>query len=120
MVLINILTAEYKIEAKEPNTNKLGIISRLVTFIKKGVTLGANSTIICGTTIGEFAFVGAGSVVNKNVPPYALIVGVVAKQIGWISKYGEKLDLPLRGNAETICKQTNQRYQLKGNQIIVK
>ncbi len=90
------------------------------TFIKKGVTLGANSTIICGTTIGEFAFVGAGSVVNKNVPPYALMVGVVAKQIGWISKYGEKLDLPLRGNAETICKQTNQRYQLKGNQIIVK
>ncbi len=90
------------------------------TVIKKGVTLGANSTIICGITIGEFAFVGAGAVVNKDVPPFALMVGVVAKQIGWISRYGEKLDLPLKGNAETICKQTNERYQLKNGQIILK
>ncbi|WP_435166693.1 DapH/DapD/GlmU-related protein [Candidatus Pelagibacter bacterium nBUS_28] len=90
------------------------------TLIKKGVTLGANSTIICGITIGDFAFVGAGAVVNKNVPPYALMVGVAAKQIGWMSRYGEKLDLPLKGNAETTCKHTNQIYQLKGGEIILK
>jgi len=90
------------------------------TLIKKGVTLGANSTIICGITIGDFAFVGAGAVINKNVPPYALMVGVAAKQIGWISRYGEKLDLPLKGNAETTCKHTNQIYQLKSGVIILK
>lgn len=82
------------------------------TFIKKGVTLGANSTIICGITIGQYAFVGAGSVINQNVPDYALMVGVPARQIGWMSQFGERLDLPLQGNAETICPHTGTRYVL--------
>ena len=88
-------------------------------FVKKGATLGANCTIVCGITIGEFAFVGAGSVVNKVVPAYALMVGVPAKQIGWMSEYGEKLDLPISGDAQTICEHTGQKYQLKDSQISV-
>jgi UDP-2-acetamido-3-amino-2,3-dideoxy-glucuronate N-acetyltransferase len=83
------------------------------TMIKKGATLGANSTILCGTTIGEYAFVGAGAVVNKDVPDYALMVGVPAKQIGWMSQHGERLNLPLRGDAETVCEQTGKRYELR-------
>lgn len=89
------------------------------TFVKKGATLGANCTIVCGITIGEFAFVGAGSVVNKVVPAYALMVGVPAKQIGWMSEYGEKLDLPISGDGQTICENTGQKYQLKDSQISV-
>jgi len=88
-------------------------------FVKKGATLGANCTIVCGITIGEFAFIGAGSVVNKVVPAYALMVGVPAKQIGWMSEYGEKLDLPISGDAQTICEHTGQKYQLKDSQISV-
>lgn len=89
------------------------------TLIKKGATLGANCTIICGITVGEYAFIGAGALVNKNIKPYALIVGVPAKQIGWMSEYGEKLDLPLSGNAETICKHSGKRYQLKDSNVLV-
>ncbi len=86
------------------------------TLVKKGATLGANCTIVCGVTIGQFAFIGAGSVVNRAVPNYALMVGVPAKQIGWMSQYGERLELPLTGNAETICKYTQLRYFLKDGQ----
>ncbi len=82
------------------------------TRVKKGATLGANCTIICGVVIGKYSFVGAGAVVNSNVPPYALVVGVPAKQIGWISEFGEQLDLPLTGSAMTTCKHTGQVYQL--------
>jgi UDP-2-acetamido-3-amino-2,3-dideoxy-glucuronate N-acetyltransferase len=89
------------------------------TLVKKGATLGANCTIVCGTTIGEYAFVGAGAVINKDVKPYALMVGVPAKQIGWMSQYGEKLDLPLTGNAETICPYTNTKYILENSVIQV-
>ena len=89
------------------------------TLVKRGATLGANCTIVCGITIGEVAFVGAGSVVNKVVPAYALMVGVPAKQIGWMSEYGEKLDLPISGDAQTICEHTGQKYQLKDSQISV-
>ena len=89
------------------------------TLIKKGATLGANCTIICGITVGEYAFIGAGAMVNKNIKPFALIVGVPAKQIGWMSEYGEKLDLPLSGNAETICKHSGKRYQLKDSNVLV-
>ena len=87
------------------------------TLIKKGATLGANCTILCGVTIREFAFVGAGALINKEVPAYALMVGVPAKQIGWMSEYGEKLDLPLSGNASTTCEHTGQKYQLKDGQV---
>lgn len=87
------------------------------TLVKKGATLGANSTIVCGITIGEYAFIGAGAVVNRDVRPFALMVGVPARQIGWISQHGEKLDLPLQGNAETTCPATNQRYKLMGSNV---
>lgn len=89
------------------------------TLVKKGATLGANCTIVCGVTIGEYAFVGAGAVINKDVKPYALMVGVPAKQIGWMSQYGEKLDLPLDGEAQTTCPYTKQRYQLKNGQVSI-
>ena len=89
------------------------------TFIKKGASLGANCTIVCGVTVGKFAFVGAGAVVNKDVLTYALVVGVPAKQIGWMSEYGEKLDLPVLGNAQTTCKHTGQQYFLKNDQLTV-
>lgn len=82
------------------------------TLVKKGATLGANCTVVCGVTIGEYALVGAGAVVNKNVLPYALMVGVPAKQIGWVSQFGEQLDLPLGGSAATVCQHTGQRYVL--------
>ncbi len=87
------------------------------TLVKKGATLGANCTIVCGVTIGEFALVGAGAVINKDVKPFALMVGVPAKQIGWISKYGEQLTLPLTGEAETTCPHTGDVYKLMGNTL---
>ena len=82
------------------------------TLIKRGATMGANSTIVCGITVGQYAFIGAGAVINKDVPDFALMVGVPAKQIGWMSRFGERLDLPLKGNAETICPHTNEKYVL--------
>ena len=90
------------------------------TLVKKGATLGANCTIVCGVTIGKFAFIGAGAVISKDVPDYALMVGVPAKQVGWMSEYGEKLDLPVTGNAKIICKHRNQVYELKDNKVILK
>ena len=82
------------------------------TVVKRGATLGANCTIVCGVTIGEYAFIGAGAVVNKNIKPYALMVGVPAKQIGWMSEFGEQLKLPLSGSGETRCDKTNSVYIL--------
>lgn len=87
------------------------------TLIKKGVTLGANCTIVCGTTVGEYAFVGAGAVIHRDVKPYALIVGVPGKQIGWMSQNGERLDLPLNGHAEAKCPDTGQSYRLNNDVI---
>jgi UDP-2-acetamido-3-amino-2,3-dideoxy-glucuronate N-acetyltransferase len=89
------------------------------TIVKKGATLGANCTIVCGVTIGEYAFVGAGAVINKNVKPFALMVGVPAKQIGWMSKYGEQLDLPLNGDAEVTCTHTGEKYLLSQDNLIL-
>ena len=90
------------------------------TLVKRGATLGANCTIVCGVSIGKFAFIGAGAVISKDVPDYALMIGVPGKQVGWMSEYGEKLDLPITGNAETICKHTNQVYELKDNKVFLK
>lgn len=87
------------------------------TLVKRGATLGANCTIVCGVTIGEYAFIGAGTVVNKEVKPFALMVGVPAKQIGWMSAYGEKLDLPLYGQATTVCPFTQETYVLEGDTL---
>jgi UDP-2-acetamido-3-amino-2,3-dideoxy-glucuronate N-acetyltransferase len=90
------------------------------TLVKRGTTLGANSTIVCGVTIGEYSLVGAGAVINKDVKPFALMVGVPAKQIGWISKYGEQLDLPLEGNATATCEHTGEQYQLENGFVSIK
>lgn len=87
------------------------------TIVKKGATLGANCTIVCGVTIGEYAFIGAGAVVNQNVAPFALMVGVPAKQIGWMSEFGERIELPLTGEGRWKCKKTNVWYILKGKEI---
>lgn len=82
------------------------------TLVKTGASMGANCTIVCGNTIGKFAFIGAATLVNKDVPDYALMVGVPAKQIGWMSEYGERLDLPLTGDGETSCIHTGAKYTL--------
>ena len=87
------------------------------TLVKKGATLGANATIVCGVTIGEHAFVGAGAVINKDVKPYALMVGVPAKQVGWMSEHGERLDLPLSGDGEAVCPGSGIRYRLSGGVV---
>ena len=88
------------------------------TFVGQGATLGANCTIVCGVTIGRYAFIGAGAVVNKDVPDYALMVGVPACQIGWMSEYGEQLDLPLSGHEEAQCPNTQQRYRLNERKLV--
>lgn len=88
------------------------------TLVKRGATLGANSTIVCGVTIGEYAFVGAGAVINRDVPDYALMVGVPARQIGWMSRYGAKLTLPLKGSGEAKCPETGETYRLEKQQCI--
>ncbi|MBS9719642.1 N-acetyltransferase [Tianweitania sp. BSSL-BM11] len=87
------------------------------TLVKRGATLGANCTIVCGATIGQFAFIGAGAVVSRDVPDFALMVGVPARQIGWMSAFGERLDLPMEGNAETQCPHTGDRYRLQGGKL---
>lgn len=87
------------------------------TVVKRGATLGANCTIVCGVTIGEYAFIGAGAVVNKDVRPYALMVGVPARQIGWMSEFGEQLALPLQGTARLTCPHTGACYVLDGSEL---
>ncbi|WP_339079456.1 UDP-2-acetamido-3-amino-2,3-dideoxy-D-glucuronate N-acetyltransferase [Pseudomonas sp. TMP9] len=87
------------------------------TLVKKGATLGANCTIVCGVTIGEYAFVGAGAVVNKDISAYALMVGVPARQIGWMSEFGEQLTLPVTGEGEVACQHTGSRYVLNGTTL---
>ena len=83
------------------------------TLVRQGATLGANCTIVCGTTVGRFAFVGAGAVVARDVPDFALVVGVPARQIGWMSRHGERLALPLRGDGEAVCPATGEPYALR-------
>jgi UDP-2-acetamido-3-amino-2,3-dideoxy-glucuronate N-acetyltransferase len=88
------------------------------TRVKRGASLGANCTVVCGVTIGEFAFVGAGAVVTSDVPPHALVVGVPARHIGWVSRYGERLALPLNGEGDAVCPGDGTRYRLNGDRVI--
>jgi UDP-2-acetamido-3-amino-2,3-dideoxy-glucuronate N-acetyltransferase len=87
------------------------------TLVKRGATLGANCTLVCGVTVGAWAFVGAGAVVNRDVPDFALMLGVPARQAGWMSRYGERLPLPLRGDGEAICPHTGDRYRLQDGRL---
>ncbi len=89
----------------------------LDTLVRRGATLGANCTIICGVTIGKFAFIGAGAVVNRDVPDYALVVGVPARQIGWMSEFGEQLSLPVKGSGEARCAHTGAMYILENGSL---
>lgn len=82
------------------------------TFVKQGVSIGANATILCGITLGEFSFIAAGSVVTSDVKPFALMAGVPARQIGWFSRYGEKIDLSISGDGKYKCPYTSDLYVL--------
>lgn len=104
MVFTNVYNPRSSVSRKDQYRN---------TLVGRGVTLGANCTIVCGVTIGEYAFVAAGAVVNRDVKPYALMAGVPAKHIGWMSQFGERLALPLDGNAQTLCPYTGLTYLLR-------
>ncbi|UVL17984.1 UDP-2-acetamido-3-amino-2,3-dideoxy-D-glucuronate N-acetyltransferase [Pseudomonas sp. B21-023] len=108
MVFTNVYNPRSLVERKDEYRD---------TRVKRGATLGANCTIVCGVTIGEYAFVGAGAVINKDVPAYALMVGVPARQIGWMSEFGEQLELPLEGNGRAVCIHTGAHYVLNGRTL---
>jgi UDP-2-acetamido-3-amino-2,3-dideoxy-glucuronate N-acetyltransferase len=108
MVFTNVHNPRALIERKNEYRN---------TLVKKGATLGANCTVVCGVTIGEYAFVGAGAVVNKDVKPYALMVGVPARQVGWMSQFGEQIPLPLQGQGTATCPHTGANYSLQGDTL---
>ena len=93
--------------------NRRGQYAR--TLVKKGASIGANATIVCGHDIGEYAFIGAGAVVTKDVPPYALVVGNPARQTGWMSEYGHKLHFDANGLA--ICPESGEKYKLENNRV---
>lgn len=90
-----------------------------LTTVKKGATLGANCTIVCGVTVGEYAFVAAGAVINRDVKPFSLMAGVPARQIGWMSQNGERLDLPLEGDGVAECPATGTRYRLSHGRVSI-
>jgi UDP-2-acetamido-3-amino-2,3-dideoxy-glucuronate N-acetyltransferase len=106
MVFTNVLNPR-------SGVNRRGQYSK--TVVKKGASIGANATIVCGHDIGEYAFIGAGSVVTKHIPAYALVVGNPARQIGWMSEYGHRLNFNEDGLA--ICPESNEKYQLDNNQV---
>ena len=107
MVLTNVINPRSAIIRKN---------EYLKTIVKKGASIGANATIVCGNDIGEFAFIGAGAVVTKEILPYALVVGNPSKQIGWVGEFGHRLEFNKQGFA--TCKESGQEYQLKDNSVI--
>lgn len=109
MVFTNVLNPRAFVERKNQYRD---------TRVRRGATLGANCTILCGVTIGEFAFIGAGAVVTRDVPDFALMVGVPARQTGWLSAFGESIDLPLTGEGRAICQSTGDIYTLDGVRVI--
>jgi len=108
MVFTNVHYPRALVERKDEYRN---------TLVRFGATLGANCTIVCGITVGSFAFIGAGAVVSRDVPDFALMVGVPAKQIGWMSAYGERLPLPLSGHETVICPHTKDHYTLTDHNL---
>ena len=106
MVFTNIINPRSAIKRKNQYAK---------TLVKRGASIGANATIVCGNTIGEFAFIGAGAVVLKDIPPYALVVGNPSRQVGWISEYGHSLNFNDQGYA--ICSESKEVYQLKANSV---
>jgi UDP-2-acetamido-3-amino-2,3-dideoxy-glucuronate N-acetyltransferase len=111
MVFTNVYNPRSLIERKDQYRN---------TLVKKGATLGANCTIICGVTIGKYAFVGAGALINQDVKPFALMVGVPARQVGWMSAFGEKLNLPCQSEVDlkVICPHTGEQYRLFSDTLL--
>jgi UDP-2-acetamido-3-amino-2,3-dideoxy-glucuronate N-acetyltransferase len=105
MVFTNVINPRSAVSRKD---------EYLDTIVRRGATLGANSTIVCGITVGAYAFVGAGAVVTKDVKEFALVVGVPARQIGWMSRNGQRLDLPVEGDGTAHCPATRERYVLSG------
>jgi UDP-2-acetamido-3-amino-2,3-dideoxy-glucuronate N-acetyltransferase len=108
MVFTNVYNPRSAIERKHEYRD---------TLVRRGATLGANCTIICGVTVGEYAFVGAGAVVTHSIGDYELVVGVPARRMGWMSAHGERLDLPARGHATARCPHTATEYTLDGDNL---
>jgi len=106
MVFTNVINPRSAVNRKE---------EYMQTIVKKGASIGANATIVCGNDIGEFSFIGAGAVVVKEVKPYALVVGNPSKQIGWISEYGQRLYFDK--NREAICSESNEKYILNNDVV---
>jgi UDP-2-acetamido-3-amino-2,3-dideoxy-glucuronate N-acetyltransferase len=108
MVFTNVYNPRSAIERKSEYMD---------TRVMQGATIGANATVVCGATIGRYAFIGAGAVITRDVPDYALVVGVPGRQIGWMSEFGEQLDLPLDGDGEAVCAHTGTRYVLSAGRL---
>lgn len=109
MVFTNVINPRAFVERKDEFRR---------TRVGRGASLGANCTVICGVTIGEYALVGAGAVVTRDVPAYALVVGMPARVIGWVSREGERLDLPVSGRGEATCRRSGERYRLDGDVLL--
>ena len=108
MVFTNVINPRAFVERKDEYRN---------TIVRKGASLGANCTFVCGVEIGEYAFVGAGAVVTRDVPPHCLVLGVPARMAGWMSHAGAQLDLPVEGNGQATCPASGRTYRLNGTVI---